>query len=135
MLCYLPPIIFEENRISVQNVPKLLICPLSKGCEGLLLISLRSLSFLCRLKLSMQAQTQANPIILPPPPPVQDFSYKKMFPCRLKSFFHQAKVCSAASCYLRLLRAMLSPTHHIRGKQDLSPKRAKASNLPFIQRL
>ena len=134
MICYLPPIIFEENKISVQNVPKLLICPLSKGCEGLFLISLRGLRFLCRSKLSLQAQTQANLITLPPPSSA-GFQLQKMFPCRLKSFFHQAKVCSEASCYLCLLCAMLSSTHHIRGKQDLCSKRAKASNLPVVQRL
>ena len=70
-----------------------------------------------------------------PAPPSAGFQLQKMFPCRLKSFFHQAKVFSAASCYLCLLCAMLSSTHHIRGKQDLCSKRAKASNLPVVQRL
>ena len=97
VLCYLPTIMIEENKISAQDLPRLLICPLSKGCEGLFLISLRGLRFLCRLKLSLQAQTQANLITLPHSPPlVQDFSYKKMFLCRLKSSSQQAKalLCS-----------------------------------------
>ena len=82
-----------------------------------------------------QMQPQLRTSAGRPAPPRAGFQLQKMSPCRLLPSFHQAKVFSAASCYLCLLCAMSSPTHHKRGKQDLSSRPNRAYNLTVAQRL
>ena len=71
VLCHLPPIMIEGNKISAQDLPRLLICPLSKGCEGLFLISLQSQRppTLEKRRLLTPTRSSSTKAIPPPPPP------------------------------------------------------------------